>query len=68
MAIPGKPLWVPGAGNVAGGGYSAKSFCAGPASNSFGGGRLAIVQFGYQGPFPGTYSGPPVPYDQDLAC
>jgi hypothetical protein len=68
MAIPGEPVWVPGAGNIAGGGYSADSFCWAPASHTFGGGRLAMVQFGYQGPFRGSYGGPPVPYDLDLAC
>ena len=68
LVIPGVPLWVPGAGNRAGPGYSAARFCADPGRFSFGGGVLKMVQFGYQGRFAGSYSGPATPYDLDLAC
>jgi hypothetical protein len=68
MAIPGVPVWSPGAGNLSGPGYTATSFCSAPGAYSFGGGTLKLVQWGYQGPFPGSYSGPGSPYDQDYAC
>jgi hypothetical protein len=68
LAIPGVPIWTPGAGNLSGPGYTATSFCAAAAQNSFGGGHLKLVQWGYQGPFPGSYSGLGSPYDMDLAC
>ena len=67
MAVPGVWEWAPGAGAVSGPGYTAANFCAAPGSYSFGGGKLKMVQYGYEGPFPGTYSGP-TPYDLDLAC
>lgn len=67
MAVPGEAEWVPGAGALSGFGYTAANFCAAPATYTFGGGRLKMVQYGYQGPFPGTYSGPTT-YDLDLAC
>ena len=66
MSIPGEREWVPGVGNPAGPGYTATSACADPASYTFGGGRLELVQFGYRGPFPGSYTGPTT-YDQDYA-
>ena len=68
MRIRGEAEWTPGAGNVAGGQYSAQGFCAAAATHTFGGGHLKLVQWGYQGPFADSYSGPPVPYDQDFAC
>jgi hypothetical protein len=68
LAIPGEAEWVPGAGNLTGPGYSATSFCAAPGANSFGGGRLKMVQYGYQGPFVGSFAGPGSPYDLDVAC
>jgi hypothetical protein len=68
LRVPGHPEWVPGAGNLAGPGYSATSFCASPATYSFGGGDLKVVQYGYQGPFPGSFAGPASPYDLDRAC
>lgn len=67
MAIPGLPVWSPGAGNLTGPGYTATNFCGAPRHYSFGGGKLKLVQYGYSGPFPGSYSGG-VPYDQDYAC
>jgi hypothetical protein len=68
MNIRGEAEWTPGAGNVAGGQYSAQGFCRAAATHTFGGGHLKLVQYGYQGPFPDSYSGPPQPYDQDYAC
>lgn len=68
MAVTGRPIWVAGAGNATGPGYSAQRFCAAPATFGFGGGRLEMVQYGYQGPFPGSYSGPATRYDLDYAC
>jgi hypothetical protein len=66
-SIAGQAEWVPGAGNLAGPGYTAQNFCKAPSSYSFGGGKLKIVQYGYQGPFTGSYSGS-TPYDLDYAC
>ena len=68
LAIPGESEWAPGAGNLTGPGYTATSFCAAPGTYSFGGGRLKMVQYGYQGPFVGTFDGPGSPYDLDYAC
>ncbi len=68
LVVPGVPLWTAGAGNRSGPGYSAANYCADPGLYSFGSGVLKMVQFGYQGPFPGSYSGPANPYDLDLAC
>ena len=68
LSLAGVDEWVPGAGNLAGPGYSATSFCAAPGTYSFGGGRLKMVQYGYQGPFPGSFPGPASSYDLDLAC
>ena len=68
MAVAGVDEWVPGAGNLEGPGYTAANFCAAPGAYTFGGGRLRLVQYGYQGPFPGSYSGPLAGYDLDLAC
>jgi uncharacterized membrane protein YgdD (TMEM256/DUF423 family) len=67
MSIRGEMEWVPGAGNMTGPGYSAVNMCNSPRHYTFGGGVLEIVQFGYQGPFPGSYAGPTT-YDQDYAC
>ena len=67
MNLHGLAVWTPGAGALAGPGYTAANFCAAPGSYAFGGGTLKMVQYGYQGPFPGTYSGPTT-YDLDLAC
>ena len=68
MPITGLPIWVAGAGNVGGPGYTAQAFCSAPMTYGFGYGRLELVQYGYQGPFPGSYSGPATGYDQDYAC
>ncbi|HET9078018.1 MAG TPA: hypothetical protein VFN68_13870 [Acidimicrobiales bacterium] len=68
LVVPGVPLWTAGAGNRSGPGYSADSYCADPGRYTFASGVLKLVQFGYQGPFPGSYSGPADPYDLDLAC
>ena len=68
MRIPGEAEWTPGAGNIAGGPYSAQGFCAAAASRTFGGGHLKLVQWGYTGPFADSYAGPAVPFDQDYAC
>lgn len=67
MSVPGIDLWVPGAGNVSGPGYTAASFCADP-SQSFAGGRVKYVQYGYTGSFPGAFPGPAPAYDLDYAC
>jgi hypothetical protein len=67
MAIPGEAEWTPGAGNLGGAGYTAANFCGAPKTHEFGGGRLQLVQYGYSGPFPGSYSGSPT-YDLDYAC
>lgn len=67
LPLPGVPLWVPGAGNMHGPGMTAQGFCR-SGGYAFGGGRVAMVQFGYQGSFPGTYTGPAVPFDRDYAC
>ena len=67
MAVPGEAEWTPGAGNLSGPGWTATSFCVQPGVFSFGGGKLKMVQYGYQGPFPGAYSGPAT-YDLDLSC
>ncbi|HET6794200.1 MAG TPA: hypothetical protein VFH45_07155, partial [Acidimicrobiales bacterium] len=67
MRIRGEMEWVPGAGNMTGPGYSAFNMCHSPGAYTFGGGVLEIVQFGYQGPFTGSYVGPTT-YDQDYAC
>lgn len=68
LVIPGVEVWTAGAGNQSGPGYSADSYCADPGRYTFAGGTLKMVQFGYQGPFPGSFSGPTDPYDLDLAC
>ena len=68
MNIRGETEWTPGAGNVSGGQYSAQGFCAAAATHTFGGGHLKLVQYGYQGSFPDSYSGPAVPYDRDYEC
>lgn len=67
MAVPGVDLWVPGAGQVSGPGYTATAFC-GDGSRAFGGGRVKYVQYGYTGSFPGAYPGAAPAYDLDYAC
>jgi hypothetical protein len=67
LPLKGVPLWVAGAGNVRGPGYTAANYCA-SANESFAGGRVTLVQYGYTGSFPGAYTGPRVPYDLDYAC
>lgn len=67
LQVPGVDLWVPGAGNLTGPGYSATGMCA-DASQVFAGGHVRYVQYGYTGNFPGAYSGPSSPYDLDYAC
>ena len=48
-------------------GFTATASCN-SGGHSFAGGRLALVQWGYPGQFPGAYQGPISPYDQDYAC
>ena len=67
LGFPGAPLWVPGAGNLTGPGYTATNYCANPAE-SFAGGVVVLVQYGYGGDFVGAYSGPQSPFDLDYAC
>jgi hypothetical protein len=67
MAVPGVAEWVPGAGQEHGAGYTAQAFCADPASYTFGGGKLAMVQFGYTGPFAGSYP-TTTTFDLDYSC
>ena len=67
MVIPGIDLWVPGAGDLTGPGYTATSFCGDP-SQAFAGGRVRYVQYGYTGSFPGAYPGASPAYDLDYAC
>jgi hypothetical protein len=66
LAFPGIPVWTAGAGNLAGPGYTAASYCA-AGRQAFAGGYLSMVQWGYTGSFPGAYNGP-VRYDQDFVC
>lgn len=66
-SIPGIQIWVPGAGNLSGPGFTATSFCGDP-SERFAGGVLRYVQYGYKGGFPGSWPGPPSRYDLDYAC
>jgi hypothetical protein len=65
--VPGVQIWVPGAGNVSGPGYTATNFCGDPGER-FAGGVLRYVQDGYGGAFPGAYNGPASRYDTDYAC
>jgi hypothetical protein len=70
VGFPGISLWMPGAGNVSGGTFSAQNFCNGsvPAQygySPFAGGRIVVVQYGYG---QNGYTGPPSNYDQDYAC
>lgn len=67
MTVPGIDLWVPGAGNVSGPGYTATQFCSDP-SQAFAGGKVKYVQYGYTGSFPGAYPAPGAPYDLDYSC
>jgi hypothetical protein len=67
LTFPGVAVWTAGAGNLTGPGATAAAYCASGAQ-AFAGGRLALVQWGYQGNFAGTYTGPPFPYDLDYAC
>jgi hypothetical protein len=67
LILPGMPLWVPGAGNLSGPGYTATEFCS-DLGETFAGGVLKYVQYGYTGEFPGAYSGTPSRYDLDYAC
>ena len=67
LAFPGVPLWIPGAGSLTGGGFTATAYCK-SGGQRFAGGHLAMVQWGYTGQFPGAYRGPPLRYDQDFVC
>lgn len=67
LHLPGVDLWVPGAGNVSGAGYTAQSFCGDP-TQAFAGGKVKYVQYGYTGNFPGAYPGAAPAYDLDYAC
>lgn len=66
-SAPGVQIWVPGAGNITGPGYTATAFCGDP-SQRFADGVLRYVQYGYTGAFPGSYAGPASRYDLDYAC
>jgi hypothetical protein len=66
LTFPGVPVWTAGAGKLTGPGYTATYYCA--AGQAFAGGKLAMVQWGYTGAFPGAYPGPGYRYDQDYAC
>lgn len=66
LRFPGIPLWVPGAGNATGPGYSATTYCSSP-SESFAGGRPRMIQWGYTGAFPGAFGGWSQ-FDMDFAC
>lgn len=66
-SIPGVQIWVPGAGNLRGPGYTATAFCGDP-SERFAGGVMRYVQYGYKGGFPGSWRGPAPQYDLDYAC
>jgi hypothetical protein len=66
LVFPGIQVWTAGAGNLAGPGYTATSYCA-SGQQAFAGGYVSMVQWGYTGSFPGAYQGA-VPYDQDYAC
>jgi hypothetical protein len=70
VSFPGIALWVPGAGDISDGSYSAQNFCTNstPQPGSYGpfaGGNIVLVQYGYSG---NGYSGSASPYDQDYAC
>jgi hypothetical protein len=70
LSLPNVPLWVPGAGNLTTGAYSAVNFCTGdiPGKSSyepFAGGIVTLVQWGWAGD---GYTGPASPYDLDYAC
>jgi hypothetical protein len=67
LTFPGVPLWIPGAGNLRGGGFTATAYCASGGQN-FAGGHLVMVQWGYSGDFPGAYQGPGSRYDLDYVC
>jgi ribosomal protein L24E len=72
LAFPNVPLWIPGAGNISGGDFSAQNFCAGtiPAPygtlyEPFADGIVTLVQYGLVG---NGYNGPSSKYDRDYAC
>lgn len=70
VSFPGISLWMPGAGNISGGMFSAQSFCSGSVPSQYGyspfaGGKIVLVQYGYAG---NGYTGPASNYDQDYAC
>jgi hypothetical protein len=67
LTLPDIPLWVPGAGNISSGTFSAENFCSTPMElyEPFAGGKVTLVQYGYAG---NGYSGPPSNYDLDFAC
>ncbi len=66
LTFPNIALWIPGAGNLSGPGYSAINYCTSPAwAPRFAGGTVVLVQYGYGG---SGYTGPPSPYDLDYAC
>jgi hypothetical protein len=66
LTFPGVPVWTAGAGNLTGPGYTATAYCR-SGGNTFAGGHLTLVQWGYKGAFPGAFQGNS-PYDQDYAC
>jgi hypothetical protein len=70
LKLPNVPLWVPGAGNLTTGSFSAVNFCTGsiPARSlyePFADGVVTLVQWGWVG---NGYTGPASPYDLDYAC
>jgi len=67
LAVPGVPIWMPGAGNLAGPGYTAADYCD-SGGHAFAGGVLRLVQWGCRGSSAGSYTGPDTHYDMDVAC
>ena len=66
LNYPGIALWIPGAGNLTGPGYTATNYCASAAwAPRFAGGSPVLVQWGYAA---GGYTGPPSGLDLDYAC
>jgi hypothetical protein len=67
MTLPSILLWVPGAGNLSGPGFTATNYCA-TGIEAVTGGRVVLVQYGYGGTFLGAFPGPRPKYDMDFAC
>jgi hypothetical protein len=67
LTFRGAPVWTAGAGKLDGPGYTATNYCRAPGQ-SFAGGSLTVVQWGYGGSFPGAYNSRGTPYDMDYVC